>query len=381
MTFVLQEPGKAKLLEAIAYCSRDADSGGGVFAFASRGGIEALFALPGILHMLRNGRVVRLVVGMDAITNAEALLSLADQLKRFPRCLTAQAFCHDHPASTFHPKFCWFRSRGELRLLTGSGNLTLYGLGASSTQALAPGNWEAFTQQILTGNDALAATREIDGWLDSQRQAGTLCAIDDERVKQKAMNNGRVRYVPAAGVTPPRTPAPHVRRAAVRLAVVEPRDDVLIREIPSNRSGQADVGQTALQFFGYEGVAKNVLIQHVSERNELGPVIEIRLFVNASRNFRLELRGIADLPYDVARDDGRMLLIATKLDGSSFRYTIVPVNSPAHARLAALIGPVPPRRGRSRPMRQLLTTVQVLAQIWPEAPSNLLPVNLPMGEP
>lgn len=100
------------------------------------------------------------------------------------------------------------------------------------------------------------------------------------------------------------TRSPRVRRAAVRLAVVEPRDDVLIREIPSNRSGQADVGQTALQFFGYGGVAKNVLIQHVSERNELGPVIEIRLFVNASRNFRLELRGIADLPYDVAPDDG-----------------------------------------------------------------------------
>lgn len=113
--------------------------------------------------------------------------------------------------------------------------------------------------------------------------------------------------------------------------------EVLVREIPVNRRGQADVGRRALsEFFGYEGVATNVFVQHVSRDDVLGPVESIRLFVNQSRNYRLELRAIANLEYEVGADDSRMILVATKLDRRSFRYTVVPVTADDHRHVSGL---------------------------------------------
>lgn len=80
MTFVFQQPGTAKLLEAIDGAAFNASSGGGVFAFASKDGIDAFFARPNISAMLSNQRPFHLIVGIDAITNADALLCLSEKL-------------------------------------------------------------------------------------------------------------------------------------------------------------------------------------------------------------------------------------------------------------------------------------------------------------
>lgn len=371
-SFVFQQPGSAKLLEAIGVAAADADSGGGVFAFASSGGVEALFGIPALAVIARRRRPFHLIVGVDAITNAEALLCIGDKLERNSG-RTAEVFLHDHYASTFHPKFAWFQKGTELHLITGSGNLTVRGLGQQSASMPAPGNWEAFSVQILSGAHANAATREIQDWLAAQRTAGTLRSLDDETVKSRAMMNGLMRYASA----------PSRPRGAVATAVAVPRaapvddaefetQDILVRELPRNRHGQADVGISALtEFFGYAGVAKDVLMQHVSLNNELGLAKKIRLFVNESRNFRLELNAISELAYEIAADDSRMILVATKLDRRSFRYTVVAVTTPDHAPLTALLGPMPPGR---RLMREKRVTGEELQLAWPNVPQNLLPV-------
>lgn len=388
MTFVFQHPGTAKLLDAMDEAAAEATAGGGVFAFASRGGIDAFFARPNIARMLRRRQRFQLIVGVDAITNAEALLCLGEKVAEFRGILSAKVFFHENPASTFHPKFSWFQQGTDLRLVTGSGNLTKRGLGqVAGAAGAAPGNWEAFSVQTMRGGDATAALSEINDWLTSQQAIGTLCSLDDERVRERAMANGRMRFAVAA-------PRPRVRVRAnpaqvAAEAEVAPVDgvafstpEILVREVPRNRSGQADVGKKALtEFFGYEGSEKKVFVQYVSLENIASPVEPILLFVNQSKNYRLELHEIAELEYELGEDDSRMIVVVTKLDLRSFRYTILPVTAPDYDAVAQLLGPVPPQRGRSRPMRELFVSADQLRAAWLNAPDNLLPLETFTPEP
>jgi len=382
MTFIFQQPGTAKLLEAIDAAAKNANSGGGVFAFASKGGIDAFFARPNVLDMLKHKRPFHIIVGVDAITNAEALLCLGEKRGQFPT-LKVNVFFHEHPSSTFHPKFSWFKIEDNLKLVTGSGNMTRRGLGKISAHDLPPGNWEAFSVQSLTGNDATTIRKTINEWLNEQGKAGTLHSIDDKRVQDRAMSNGLARY--SRGPTKPKLPVK--AGAPIQDVNVVPLDgvkfetpEVLLRELPKNRPGQADVGRATLkEFFGYEeGIKTNIFVQHVTTSNELGSPQKILLFVNKSRNYRLELSA-TDLPYEIAEDDGRMLLIATKLDRRSFRYTVLPVTAPEYVHVTKFLGKV--KKGKSRAMREKRVSPEELREMWPTAPSNLLPHFLQMPEP
>jgi hypothetical protein len=241
----------------------------------------------------------------------------------------------------------------------------------------APGNWEAFSVQILEGSDARMVKKDMEAWVNEQRNLGTLRSLDDEAVRTQAMTNGLVRY--ASGPVRPRKAGAGVALAAGQAPRPVPVDDlefesrdVLVRELPRNRHGQADVGKGALtEFFGYGGKTRVVLLQYVSLDDNLGLTEEINLFSNQSRNFRLELHAIRDLAYEIAPDDSRMILVATKLDRRSFRYTIVPVSIAAHKDLVGLLG----RKGRGRRlMREKRMTSEELRQKWPSAPINLAPV-------
>lgn len=374
MAFTFQQPGTKKLLKALDAAARKADCGGGVFAFATKGGIEALLACPNIMHMLEHQRPFHLIVGVDAITNVEALLYLSEKVDLFKGALKANVFFHGTPGNTFHPKFSWFIQENVLKLLTGSGNLTLSGLGKFPTKGSHFGNWEAFSLQNFT-TKFVVVKKQIDDWLAEQSKLGTLCKLDDERVREMAMFNARTRIVrpPSVG-KPPLVPVPVD-------GVEFETPEVLVRELSSNRLGQADVGRAALvEFFGYiEGQKKKIFIQHVSSANQLGPVLEDHLFVNASSNYRLELRAITGLGYAAARavasDGSHLILVATKLDHRSFRYTILPVTSVDHSQVKALLEPLPAKIKKGRHMREVRVTPDQLLAAWPKAPDNLLPIK------
>jgi len=373
-SFVFQQPGSAKLLDAIAVAADGAEAGGGVFAFASTSGVEALFGVPTVTRMLVARKLFHLVVGVDAITNAEALLCIADKQAKYRGALSSEVFLHEHPASTFHPKFIWFMKDGKLHLITGSGNLTLRGVGQQSAAAPAPGNWEAFSVQTISQAEATTISRMLSDWLAAQRAAGALRSLDDESVKTRAMTNGLTRYT-SGPVVSARTAAGTrtTQRAFPVDDVTFEAKDILVRELPKNRHGQADVGKNALSdFFGFSGTSKNILLQYVSTTDQLGPTEKIRLFVNESQNYRLELHAIRGLSYDIAADDSRMILVATKLDRRSFRYTIVPITAAAHTSLITLLGPISIAR---RLMREKRVTSEELRQYWGSAPTNLVPVS------
>lgn len=385
MTFVFQQPGSVGLLDALNNCSKGAESGGGVFAFASKRGVEAIFGLPNIEAMLMAGKPFHLIVGIDAITNAEALLCLEEKVAKHKKSLKAHVFFHDQAPCTFHPKFSWFCKQDKISLITGSGNLTERGLGKQPGGQAA--NWEAFSVQSLNGKDANAAEKEISAWLEAQAAAGTLCSLNDPRVLEKAMANARVRYScggkaaakPKVKLEPQaQAQAMAVPGAAAGLDTLE----VLIRELPKTRGGQGDVGQTAHnKFFGHEGTDKHIFMQYVDLNDTLHHVKKVWLFYNdASNNYRLELPE-SKANYEIGDKDERMILVAVKLDQRSFRYTILRpmVNRQDYDKVSALLGPV--KKAGRRLMREHFASADDLRGVWDRAPSNLLPVRLPTPEP
>lgn len=385
MSFVIQQPGSASLLDAVNDAAGNATAGGALFAFASRSGVESFFSQPNVIGLLNQGAVFHLIVGIDAITNADALFCLTEKCERYPGALRAEVFMHQSPLSTFHPKFIWFGQAEEVRLITGSGNLTLRGLGQQSDATPASGNWEAFTVQCLSGNDAGTVAQTIQTWVEAQRAAGHLYRPDDERLQTRAMNNSLLRYAPGSVDRTNTTHDGGQPHGAVEQGVraEDPevgRYDVLVQELPKNRPGQADVGKLALTiFFGYDNAPKDVLIQPVSLSGELGSVHHQLLFKNASINYRLELRAARPLSYEIGPNDERMIVVAVKLGESSFRYSIVPINDPQYDSVSALLGPVS-NTGR-RNMRQKFFTTNELRVGWPGVPESLLPVVLPTPEP
>ena len=386
MSFFFQQPGSAGLLEALNDSAKGAEAGGGVFAFASKGGVEAIFSTPNIAAMLKAGRPFHLVVGIDAITNAETLICLREQVAKHKESLKAQVFLHDEAPSTFHPKFSWFLREDDISLITGSGNLTERGLGKQPGGQAA--NWEAFSVQLMNGKTAEVTTKKIAEWLAAQAIAGTLRSLDDPQVLEKALANARVRYINSGKIQakPKAKLKPLTPHSQAKVVVVGDNNleamEVLIRELSSNRGGQGDVGKTAhSKFFGYQGKGKHIFTQYVDLNDTLHAVREDWLFYNpASANYRLELPGSKG-EYETGAHDERMILVAVKLDQRSFRYTILrPITDQAnYNKVSALLGPI--KKGGRRLMRELFTSTDDLLGAWDQTPSNLLPVRLPTPEP
>lgn len=419
--FHFQAPGARRFLEQVSAAALSAEEGLGVFAFASARGVDSFMSAIALGAKSKPPRKFHLIVGVDAITNADALLRITDYVDGSKGALTAEIFWHDNPASTFHPKFAIFRNTSRLLFLTGSGNLTTRGLGEASDAPNPPGNWEAFMVQEFTGLQAEAHWSDAQAWMSAERAAGRLRPLTDEAVKSRAMINGMLRFIaiksPATvsavkggvgnksnvvpggttGVTTvpkwsardtlapgaPAVSSAHPKSASA-LTVTTPSevtaldaitvsDDLLIKELPRNRPGQADVGKENLEvFFGYiDGKSTDILVQYVSLSDVVEATETIRLFENASSNYRLELRAIAGFNYDIGKNDERIIVVVARLAPRSFRYTVVPVTSPHYSVVSGLLGPISKANRRMRGKRLALKD---LALLWPAAPGNLKPI-------
>ena len=167
-------PGKT-LLDALADAAHGAESGGGIFAFASAQGI-AMFLDDPVIEPWTKTANFELVVGMDAITDTRALSALVNRLPHRPG-LTARVLLHELPA-LFHPKLTWFVRGETVILVVGSGNLTPGGL---------TNNLEAFTVATLQGPAANDVQTSITEWLN--RWEAQLFAPDAPKAKARAKQN------------------------------------------------------------------------------------------------------------------------------------------------------------------------------------------------
>lgn len=348
----LQDPtaGGENLLHAISRAARDADSGGGFFAFASFRGIEMLFK-DEFLHGLARNRGFELIVGVDSITNEGALDSLAGHSKRLPK-FDARVLLHKTP-TLFHPKLCWFAKGDELTLIVGSGNLTPGGLVT---------NFEAFAVCPLAGAAAVAAKTEIEAFL--RRWSPRLLPPDHpDALARAAKNTGSERSLmkkmAAADEFPSSTPAPKARAL------------VLVAEISKNvdKRTQLDVGiEVFTGFFGAKPEGGHILIQPVSSSGNLEEVETPRaIFPTKSRNYRFEAKAGAGRKYPAA-GSGRPFGIFVRMPDGIFRYQLLWPAEPGYVEIDSLLTERAGRAKKKRPMRRETITVAELAAAWPASP-------------
>jgi len=348
----LQDPtaGGNNLLHAISRAARDADSGGGFFAFASFKGIEMLFK-DEFLHRLAKKRGFELIVGVDAITNKGALDSLAGLSKRLPM-FEARVLLHESP-TLFHPKLCWFAKGSELTLIVGSGNLTPGGLVT---------NFEAFAVCPLSGAAAAAAKTEIEGF--QHRWDHRLLPPDHPAALTRAAKNtgserSLMKKMAPADEFPASTPAPEATAL------------VLVAEISKNvdERTQLDVGiEMFTGFFGAKPEGGHILIQPVSSSGKLEEVETPRaIFPTRSRNYRFEAKAGAGRKYP-APGSGRPFGIFVRMPDGIFRYQLLWPTEPGYVEIDSLLTERAGVAKKKRPMRREAVTVTELAAAWPASP-------------
>lgn len=265
--FQRPEPLSGNLLEHLLYESIGAHRGGGVFAWATRYGADALVANE-IFSEFVGISEFRLTVGTDTVTDTGAVMRLCDLQAKHPY-LQVSAFLNPGTA-LFHPKLSWFEHTSHLSLIVGSGNLTMGGL---------LGNWEAFTVSHLTGSEAKSALDSIKTFLDdrSADMAPITAASVLERV---AGNTGNERS--------------SLKPAVPTANVLTSTNEVLVAEIPksSTRWSQANFDvENYERFFGAKvgSPQRRIVLRHVDADGLIGDVENRPSVEVQSDNYRFEL--------------------------------------------------------------------------------------------
>lgn len=361
------------ILTAATSTRNNIDYGAGVFAFATSGGASLVFEDQVLSNFLINSRFT-LIVGIDDITNTIALNKLIELRDQYQPNLEVKVFCHNGTGSLFHPKFIWFKIDGEIRLITGSSNLTEKGLRR---------NREAFTVNNLIDSELLDFEETWNLWI--RENNGNLRDLDDDEVVRKAARNA-TRFVRTHRVEteieadeeenlspetaiPPETVdvnspiGPDILETEDYEAwTIEDNPEVLVAEIPKsgNRWKQANFKVAVFEgFFG--GIAgahqeRRILLRHVGDRGSLEE-LEVRPTVSVrSKNYRVELDAASGLNYP--EGDDRPIGIFIKVATRSFIYSLVMPGDVNYNEVQTYLNNSQPRVGIQ--MRQYLTNSEEL---------------------
>lgn len=319
-----------------------------VFAFASKGGVDALFDDEVVKTLLLKGRCL-LVVGLDAITNRAALERLSD-LEREYSGLTVRVFWNPSQG-LFHPKLAEITKRdGRRVVIVGSGNLTPGGLRE---------NLEAYSvAEIGAGSKAMSP---LEAFLD--RHAADIRPIDSDALDRAARNvfrGGRRRKDAEPDIT---------EGPAAPEDVASPISDrVLVAEVPKagNRWHQVHFNKDVIaQFFrAKENSAERV---YLTERNATGSLgsQEIRpvVYSDRNKNFKIELGARRDESYPKGASRPIVVLRETQL--RTFDYLVLMPGDEGYDDLAKYLS-----RSNSvgRGARRVITSCGELRTVWPACP-------------
>ena len=227
ISFCIQDPTRTDttyLYEAIIGAAQGATTWRGVFAFASRDGVNWLFEDPVIGQLIASGGEVDLLVGLDAVTNRQTLERL-QELEQGNQRFRPRVFWND-VVSLFHPKISDFTyPDGGRTLIVGSGNLTPGGL---------MNNVEAYTTISVDRAEEIDVSA-LDEFLERHSEA--IRKIDDEALARAEQNLiSRVYQGPQAGriniSSPPRTRRPVRLVPRGREGGVARVDRILIAQVP-----------------------------------------------------------------------------------------------------------------------------------------------------
>ena len=355
--FCIQDPtyiGTTYLYEAILAAAAQATVWRGLYAFASRDGVDHLIEDKIVQDRIAGGGEIDLVVGIDAVTNRPTLERMQELEQRHAN-FRPKVFWNEN-RGLFHPKISEFGLLGGGRtLIIGSGNLTPGGL---------MDNFEAYT--IITADQAdeidVSALEEF-----LERHADDIRSIDNEALERAARNLVRSIGRPRGGRRTRRRPAsPRPTRLPARAPTGF--DRILLAQVPAAGGRWAQVHFNAVAIRDYFRLNRldmeRVYLTRVSPEATRGEV-EVRpcvYSVRSNRNYKIEISAAAGLPYP---DEGCPLLVFRERQLRTYDYMLLMPGEHGHELLTDLSNRLPsPGKGVPRP----ITDMANLAQAWPDCP-------------
>ena len=359
LRFCIQDPTHPEttyLYEAIIAAAVGAAAWRGIYAFASRDGVDHLIEDPVVHDFMRAGGETDLLVGIDAVTNRPTLERLRDLGRRNAQFRPRVFWNGTH--GLFHPKLSDFRyGDGRRTLIVGSGNLTPGGL---------MNNFEGYTI-ISVDRAADLDVSALDEFLD--RHVDRIREIDDEALERAARN--LIRPIKGArqagGIVIPRVRRRRAAPAPVAPAPREPFDRILIAQVP--RAG----GRWAQVHFNTDVVREYFRItDHQTQRVYLTRVgaagarseVEVRpcVYSQTNKNHKIEIGAARGQEYP---EDSPPLLVFRERQLRAFDYMLLFPGEAGYGPLFDLSRSLP-AVGRGFP--RVITDMQTLERAWRDCP-------------
>lgn len=348
------DPDTEYLYEAILGAADGATTWLGLYAFATRNGVNQLINDPILCQFLAKGGTVQLIVGLDAITNLATLVRL-QELARQHATFHPKVFWNETDG-LFHPKLSYFTyADGSKTLIVGSGNLTPGGL---------MHNFEAYG--VLNADPRERAKFDVlQAFLD--RHHGDIRDIDQEALDRAALNvakpGPRMPGSKGAPKAVPKLPVPAA--AGVRAAI--PLGRVLIAQVP------AAGGRWAQVHFNKDVIKSYFRISKVeTQRVYLTPVNsvgvrgeeEVRpcVYSKTNKNFKIEIAAAKGLHYPTGSVP---ILVLRERQIRVFDYLLLMPGDSGYAAALKLSTSLP-SIGRGHP--RVITDLRTLGGAWPGCP-------------
>lgn len=352
-------PDTVYLLEAIIDASRGAASCSGIFAFASRGGVDSLIGDPEIQDFLHESPM-SLLVGIDAVTTRNTLVRL-QELEQELGHLNVQVFWNPTGA-LFHPKVARFEYPGGRRtMIVGSGNLTPGGLRQ---------NFEAFSVMRSEASETFDVT-SWDRFLSEH--AADIRTIDESALERAAQNvvRGRRR---SRDVEPDLERAPAVAEPSegplvdIELPVVR-TDRFLVAQVPraGERWHQIHFNRDVIERFfrvSLGTTAQRVFLVEYRQEDGMFSEQEVRpcIYSGANMNPKIEVASHHGVSYP---DAGRPIAVYRELQVRSFAYMLLMPGDPGYAEMLALTKEFP-TVGSGVP--RVITNAAGVCRFWAACP-------------
>jgi hypothetical protein len=355
--FCIQDPTDREthyLYEAIIGAATEATTWRGMYAFATRGGVDQLIEDPVVHDFMHRGGAIDLVVGIDAVTNRQTLERMQELETRHPT-FHPRVFWNG-ASGLFHPKISHFGyADGRKKLIVGSGNLTPGGL---------MHNVEGYCV-ISGGRRETLDLSSLDAFLE--RHAANIRPIDQQALDRAALNV----ISPVAGIPRPRVPQPG--RPGVRRPPVGPAargatlDRVLVAEVPDagGRWSQSHLNAAVIQdYFRVADLAtQRVYLTHVDGGGVRGEErVRQVVYSTSNKNYKVEISAAKGKDYPTA---GHPMLIFRERQVRCFDYMLLMPGEAGYTEAVALSQALP-RLGKG--FRRSITDLPTLAQAWPGSP-------------
>lgn len=353
--FHIQDPTSAEtvyLFEAIVGASCNATSWRGVFAFASRAGVDSLLGDPLTLNFLQQSKI-SLVVGLDAVTTRMTLERLRD-LEREHEHLSVRVFWNA-TGTLFHPKIAQFEyPNGARTVIVGSGNLTPGGLRQ---------NFEAFSIIRAEANEPL----DLSSWRRFESEhSDQLRAVDDEALERAERNLVRGSRRSGAVLSSAAAMGDVERQADFEVPIAH-TDRFLVAQVPRAGDRWLQIhfnAEVIEQFFRVQpDKTHRVYLIECRQDSSLGEQ-EVRpcVYSEANRNHKIEVASHRGDPYP---SQGKPVVVYRELQVRSFAYMLLMPGDSGYPAMLNLTESLP-SVGRGVP--RCITESARIRDAWPTCP-------------